>query len=198
MVEPMKTRPLTDPHVALRALGALGALIALAGCSTTEGGFLTELCNAEITEFDFNFGTSSTFPACTVSGDAAQVSGTTADSVAYSFGPDTGALHVRLSALPIATYPQPFTLEVLAASSRPEGTALYRELTWGGCGAECPDDPVDVSVPLATDYSWAKMLDAVPGSDGRFTLGADALLTLRGASLDLLDLRWSPIPKYYE
>ncbi len=186
MAEPMTVRRLAA------AVLALGALTALGGCSVAEGGFLTEVCGAEYTDFSVGFGEGSTYTACSVSGDAAQVTGTTADSIAFRFGPDTGALQIRLSALPLAFNPQPFTAEVLAAASRPEGSTLYRELTWGACGPECPDDLVDASAPLVADYSWLKMLDAVPGFDGRVTLGADALLTFRGASVDLLDLRWPP------
>ncbi|MSP24560.1 MAG: hypothetical protein EXR75_05225 [Myxococcales bacterium] len=177
-----------------RALVALFLLGAGANaCVTYEGFYLNQICGSVTTNFDKN----ESYSPCTVSGDASEVSGATADSVAYRFGPKTGALHIRLSALPIADEPT-WTAEVLAVASRPEGSTLFRELTWGSCGAECPTDPGDASAPVTTDLGWAQLIDGVAGPGRNFTaIPEDAILTLRGANINLYDLRWeTPVYEY--
>jgi len=118
----------------------------------------------------------------------------TEDSIGFRLGPGTGALTIRLDGL--AAVQSPFwSLEVLAASNRPEGSTIFRTLTWGSCGANCPPDPGDVQAPLSQDFAWVNVLENEQGVT--FVVSTDipndAVVTFRGADIDILDIR-TPTP----
>lgn len=130
--------------------------------------------------------------ACTVSGDVKLTSGVSRDVTAVRFGPKgVGELRIRLNAIAATTQPT-WSLEALVASTRPEGSTLFRSLTWGSCGATCPADPADVQANVSEDFQWVRVIDDYAGSNfdpATFqTIPDDAALIFRGADLDLLDL----------
>lgn len=126
-------------------------------------------------------------PLCTTSGDVTVVAGLTGDAKAYRFGPGTGELNIRLSPLVGFEPNGAFFVDVLALSSRSEGSTLFRTMTWGSCTA-CPDDPSDLQVALTDEPVWAPAVSPVLGVAGA---PEDALITLRGADLDIVELRTS-------
>ena len=81
-----------------------------------------------------------------------------------------------------------WSLEVLAASSRSEGSTLYRSMTWGSC-TNCPPNPNDVEVPLDEEFVWAGVINDTPNLGTSNYPPDDANFTLRGADLDIVDLR---------
>ncbi|RLB46264.1 MAG: hypothetical protein DRI90_27520, partial [Deltaproteobacteria bacterium] len=124
---------------------------------------------------------------CTVSGDAELTTGLSSDTTAVHFGPKSGELRIQLYAIRAASQPR-WSLDALAAASRSEGSTLYRSISWGSCGTDCPSDPEDVQAPLSQDFQWAAVVDDLQGSS--YVLSQiDALLTLRGADIDLIDIR---------
>ncbi len=137
----------------------------------------------------------SSVPPCSVSGDAALTTGVTGDTTAVHFGSNTGELRILLAAIQAANQSR-WSLDVLASSSRSEGSTLYRSLSWGTCGSDCPSDPVDAEAPLGEDFEWAAMVDEVQGSFSAQT-SSDAMITLRGAALDIIDLRTPGFESYY-
>ncbi len=160
-------------------LGLSAAL--LIGCGGNDQVFLLDqLCNPDTPSIYGEV-------VCTVSGDAELTTGITSDTTAVHLGPDTGELRIKLYAIGATSQPT-WSLDVLAAASRSEGSTLFRSLTWGNCGSACPSDPDDVQAPLAQDFQWAGMVDDLPGSPSA-TSQTDALLTLRGADIDIIDIR---------
>lgn len=128
-------------------------------------------------------------PNCRLSGDAAYVMGPTADSRAVELGPaGTGTLSILINAIGAGNSVS-WTLDVLSASSRPEGSTLYRTMTWGSCGATCPSDFGDVEAALDHDFKWARVVDDAPGTGLGVFIPDDAVVTLRGADIDLIDIR---------
>lgn len=176
--------------------GALGLLAVAglglsAGCGSSDSSvrLLDRVCGGPI--ITANEGEPPAPPACTIAGDAEQITGVTGDSIGYHFGPKTGSLTIRLDAL-IHTGTGvggtvEFWLDVLAASTRPEGSMLYRTLTWGNCAA-CPDDPADGQAAFGEDFEWVKAVEPVALAD-TLSLPDDAEVTFRGADLDLADIR---------
>ena len=168
----------------IRVGAALAALVlagSLAGCTHQNSAMLLDLiCNDETTS---GFGAS----GCHVEGDARFTSGISGDSMAVLFGPEGGALVMRVNAIDGSRAPS-WTFDVLASSSRPEANTIARSLAWGSCGASCPADPADVEAPLSDDYQWITVVDAELGTNYNQPPN-DALLTLRGTSVHLLDVR---------
>ena len=161
----------------------------LAACGGEPNGLLLDtVCRIEVSN-----STGVNAPGCTVSGDVELTTGVASNLLGVRFGPSAiGELRVRLNAIP-ATMATTWSLDALAASSRPEGSTLFRALTWGSCGATCPQDPPDVQVPLTEDFQWGSLLSDYDGSRGdpsTFTpVPDDAVLILRGSDVHLLDLR---------
>jgi hypothetical protein len=174
-------------HMTL-VLGVTAA--ALNGCGTAEQVFLLEqICNPET---PYAYGDA----VCTVSGDAELTTALTSDSTAVHFGPKSGELRILLYALGAAGQTR-WSLDALAASSRSEGSTLYRSISWGSCGSSCPSDPEDVEAPLSQDFQWAAVVADLPGTSN-VASQVDALLTLRGADIDLIDIRMPGYdPSYY-
>jgi hypothetical protein len=138
-------------------------------------------------------------PNCTLGGDAEYVSGITADSRAVRLGPSgQGSLSILISALGAASQPN-WSVEVLVAAGRPEGSILYRSMTWGSCPQSCPADLGDVEAALDQDFQWARVITDAKGQTTSTpmpgfppTVAAipdDAVITLRGADIDIVDLR---------
>lgn len=130
--------------------------------------------------------------SCTVSGDVELTSGVSKNVIAVRFGPSgVGELRIRLNAITASTQ-QRWSLEALVASTRPEGSTLFRSLTWGSCGATCPADPADVQATASEDFEWVRVIDDYEG--GTFDPSAfqpipdDAALIFRGADIDLIDI----------
>ncbi|MBW2454591.1 MAG: hypothetical protein JRI68_08775 [Deltaproteobacteria bacterium] len=134
-------------------------------------------------------------PPCSVSGDAELTTGVSGDTTAVHFGSGTGELRILLSAVQAASQPR-WSLDVLAASSRSEGSTLYRSISWGTCVSDCPSDPEDVEAPLSGDFQWAAMVTEVTGSFNVQT-SSDAMLTLRGTDIDIIDVRTPGYDSYY-
>ncbi len=125
---------------------------------------------------------------CSTSGDVEQRSGVTADAIAFHFGPATGALHLHLSAFEAIRDPN-WSLEILARSTRPEGSEMFRVMTWSTCAA-CPPDPGDATGVVTGEFSWVRAVDNESGmSDAFASLPNDAMITLRGADLDIVNVR---------
>jgi len=168
--------------------------LALASCGLLGCGseaqvlLLDRICNPDVP-------LATSQPNCTVAGDADLTTGVTGDTTAVRFGPSTGELYVRLGAIQAASQAV-WSLDVLAASSRSEGSTLYRSLSWGTCGSDCPSDPDDVEAPLSDEFQWAAMVTDLAGSfSAPSTL--DAFLVLRGADIDIIDLRTPGFDSYY-
>jgi hypothetical protein len=171
--------------VDLRHIIALG--LAASACNSdpeTQSILLEQLCSQPPAA---NTG----IAACTLEGDAQRTSGLTADSTAIRLGPSSGALRIRLNLFPVAQ--QQWSLEALAAARplRPEGNLLFRSIDFGSCDAvTCPDQPPDTQAPLSEDFQWAVMVESLPGSATPGTVPPDdASLILRGADIDILELR---------
>jgi hypothetical protein len=127
-------------------------------------------------------------PACVVSGDAEITSGITPDATAVRLGTNGGVLRIRTNALQ-GLNGATFSLDVLAAANplRAEGNVLFRTLTWGSCGTQCPPEPSDSEASLSEDYAWAEMVKDLASAQG--VAPDDAVIELRGADIDILDLR---------
>ena len=169
--------------------------IALAGCSGGDGAamLLNQICNpAPLGPYYVeppSTGTDSA--ACTVSGDATITDGLSSGATAVKLGPNGGDFRIRLQAIPPAfsySVGETWSLDVLAASSRPEGSTLVRLLSYGSCGAACPPDPADVEANLTEDVSWVSVVSDLPTSEGQ-SYPSDAVLIFRGADIDILELR---------
>ncbi len=137
-------------------------------------------------------GLPATVPACTTTGDVEITSGTSNDITGVRFGASGfGELRIRLNAIN-ATTQNEWSLETLVASTRPEGSTLFRSLTWGSCGASCPIDPADVEAPTTEDFQWLRVIDTYAGSTFDPLTGMpvpdDAAVILRGADIDLIDI----------
>jgi hypothetical protein len=132
-------------------------------------------------------------PACYLGGDARRTTGMTGNTVAFHLGPATGSLHIRLAAVPGIDRPR-WSLDLLAASARPEGTTVYVELTWGTCTTVCPaSDPQDASAPASESFQWLALVQGVEGAQispsSTERVPPDAVLTFRGADVDIVDIR---------
>ncbi len=128
---------------------------------------------------------------CVTTGDVALTSGASSDVIGVRFGPSgSGQLSIRLNAIAAITA-ETWTLEALVASTRPEGSTLFRSLTWGSCGATCPSDPPDIEAIVSDDYTWAQVIENVEGTNllpGEQPVPDDAALIFRGADIDLVDI----------
>jgi hypothetical protein len=166
-----------------RAILACLVATASAACGGEEGHLLL----ATICSRPSPTGTNA--PACRVSGDAELTTGLTPESLAVRFGSASGALHIRINAIDAILQPS-WSLEVLAAA-RPLGASgnhLFRSFDWGSCALECPQDAPEVEASLEEDFAWVAVVEDLGGTHGAF-VPDDATLTLRGADIDLLDLR---------
>jgi len=145
---------------------------------------------------------STTEPACRLEGDARETTAISADSIGFQLGPATGSLIIRLNAIPAALQGGTWSLDVLTASSRAEGSTLYRTITWGSCGGACPADPADSQAELNDDFAWVPLVVDQPGyvpNSGEQLLD-DATLILTGADIDIVDVRtpgYDPYNFYY-
>jgi hypothetical protein len=174
-----------------RALLVPMALV-LAGCEAEESTLLLDrLCN-QTTSFDPFTGQQIGSP-CELSGDVFFTTAVSEDTVGLRFGPSGGKLTIHLLGLSAAARNR-WTLDALASSTQPEGSAIFRSLTWGSCGPSCPADPGDVEAPLDESFVWVTLVDDQPGSNGQ-PIPGDAILVLRGKSFDLVDLRAPGVPQ---
>jgi len=175
-------------------LPAVAGLWLSAGCDSSDSSvrLLDQICGGLTSSEAPSYAPPPGEPACTIAGDVEQITGVTGDSIGYHFGPKTGSLTIRLDAL-IHTVAEgtggtvELWLDVLAASTRPEGSLLYRTLTWGNCAA-CPDDPADAQAAFGEDFEWVRAVDPVAVAD-TLSIPDDAEVTFRGADLDLADIR---------
>jgi hypothetical protein len=130
---------------------------------------------------------------CTTSGDVEIVTGVSEDVTAVHFGSNgTGEFRIRINAISAANQSAQWSFEALAASSRSEGSSLFRTLTWGSCGATCPADPPDIEAEVTEDFEWLRVIDDYAGSNFNTTfvpVPDDAAISFRGADLDLIDVR---------
>jgi hypothetical protein len=168
-----------------RRLVALLAGLA-AGCDAEPSSLLLDNVCSRSSFFDPNTGMD-LGPACELSGDAQLVTSLSSDVSGVRFGPGGGSLKVRLAVLAAANDDR-WTLDALAAATRPEGSSIFRSLTWGSCGPGCPADPVDVGAPLDESYVWVTVVADQPGSNGA-QIPTDASLILRATDVDLVDIR---------
>ncbi len=176
-------------HVVVAAL--LAPLVA-AGCEAEDSTLLLDrVCRGE-TLYDSTTG-QPLGPPCELSGDAAYATAVSDDTRAVRFGPEGGKLTIHLAAL-FAASQNHWTLDALATSSQPEGSSIFSSLTWGSCGPACPADPADVGAPLDDSFVWVTLVDDQPGSNGG-TIPFDAVVSLRGKAVDLLDLRTPGVPQ---
>jgi hypothetical protein len=171
-----------------RSTTMIAAVLFSVGCADPNPLLLDTVCRSTVSAE----GQQSSVDACIVSGDAELVTGVSSDVMAVQFGPSgNGELRIRLNAI-AATTADRWTLEALVASNRPEGSTLFRSLTWGSCGATCPADPPDVEADIDEDFAWTRVVDDSEGTS--FTPGNtevvpdDASIIFRGADLDLLDI----------
>ena len=166
---------------------ALAALTA--GCTADANPLLLDtVCRTQVSPN----GLPSTVPACAVSGDVVITTGVSSDVIGVRFGPSgMGALRIRLNAI-AATTAERWTLEALVASTRPEGSTLFRSLTWGSCGARCPSDPADIEAKV--DDSFTRVVVVADFEGTNFEAGStdivpdDATIVFRGADIDLVDI----------
>jgi len=158
----------------------------ISGCETDGSPLLLDLICGPQTYYSPGTGAS-----CTVTGDAVLTSGVTGNATGVHFGAaGSGELRIRINAIPATYQGVSWSLEALAASSRSEGSTLYRSLTWGTCvNTTCPPNPNDVEVPLDEDFVWAGVIDDAPNLGAGNYPPDDANITLRGADIDLVDLR---------
>jgi hypothetical protein len=168
------------------------AVVCLAGCEAEDSTLLLDRLCSQSSTFDPLTGQQLGAP-CELSGDADFATGASDDTMAVRFGPAGGKLTIRLGAL-VAAMQGHWTLDALAASSRPEGSAIFRSLTWGSCGPTCPADPGDVEAPLDEEFVWVTLVDEQPGSNGQ-PIPGDAVITLRGKAVDMIDLRTPGVPQ---
>ena len=166
---------------------AVLALLGASGCNTEDSVLLLEqICRAT-----FSIGTSSSVngDACTVAGDAQETSGLTGDSLAFRLGPKTGELRIRLDVIEAVTNSS-WSLDVLAASNRPEGSTIYGEINWGSCSGR-PSTPKDAEASLGEGFEWVNMVDNQAGVSvwGSVDLASNSLIIFRGADVDIIDLR---------
>jgi hypothetical protein len=165
---------------------ALGALLT-GCCASGRPMLLDQICRGR---------TSTGGPNCVLGGDAAYISGITTDTRAVRLGSSgKGTLSFPINALGAATQPQ-WSLQVLSAAVRPEGSTLYSSMTWGSCGTACPADVGDVEADLNQDFQWAQVVSGATGVPTTITpagtptlIPDDAVITLRGTDLDIVDLR---------
>jgi hypothetical protein len=139
-------------------------------------------------------GVQSPVEPCIVTGDVEITTGVSRDVTGVRFGPSgIGELRIRLNAI-AATTADSWTLEALAASTRPEGSTLFRSLTWGSCGATCPGDPADIEAVVDDNFTWVRVISDSEGTSFDQSSGAqevvpdDATLVFRGADIDLVDI----------
>ncbi len=172
----------------------LGAALLLTGCAAEGQPLLLDaICRSSIPS------SSGTLVApCSASGDVELTSGVSKDVIGVRFGPSgVGDFRIRLNAITATTQAE-WSFEVLAASTRPEGSRLFRTITWGSCGATCPADPVDVEVALSNDFEWAIVVDDAEGAtvDPFLPSPDDAALVFRGADIDLVDVATPGVDQY--
>jgi len=167
------------------------ALLICVGCTTNATPLVLDLiCRNQF----YNYAGSSGGEACRVSGDAKATTGITGDTYAVHLGSSTGALHIKLAAIANTTQSS-WSLDVLAAATAPEGSPIYRSVTWGTCAGQCTDDPADVQAALKSEFQWAKVVEGLAGTAGPYPPD-DAELTLRGADIDIVDLRLPGFDSY--
>lgn len=188
---------MADPRLLIPLTAA--ASLMLLGCSTEpQVRVLDNICNPDLDEY--YYGSTGSSNACTVSGDARETTGVSADTIGFKLGPGTGSLHIRMNAIQ-AVYSSVWSLDVLAASARPEGSTIFRTITWGSCASSCPADPDDTEAALAEDFEWITMVTGETGAV-QFSdpIPDDALLTFTGADIDIVDIRlpgWDHDSYYY-
>lgn len=166
--------------------------LALPGCADDGQGFLLDsLCRGAI----FNPQSGGVASTCRLSGDATFTSGITSDAIAVTLGPAGGQIDIALAAIP-AVHQSTWSLDALVASRRAEGSVLGRpQINWGSCGVTCPGPIEGVELDLTEDLRWAVLVDTRPGTATSFTgagsstIPADAVITLRGSDIDILELR---------
>jgi hypothetical protein len=176
-----------------RQLLTLCAAMAIAGCAEDRQAFMLDnICRNQFAVRD-QFGTPS--PGCRLSGDATFTTGISSDSIAVKLGPNGGRLEIALAAIP-AAHQATWSFDALVASRRPEGSVLGRpEIDWGSCGVICPGVIEGVEVDLTDEVRWAVLIDGRPGTATQFAqfaaspIPADAVITLRGSDIDILDVR---------
>ncbi len=167
---------------------ATAALLGLSGCATADSVMLLDqVCKA-------TYAPASNNPingdACTVAKDARETTGLTGDSLAFRLGPSTGELRIRLDVIPAVTSAN-WAIEVLAASSRPEGSTIYREINWGSCKG-CPSTPKDAEAALGEEFEWVRVIENQPAFQtwsSSAALASDSLIIFRGADIDIVDIR---------
>ncbi len=167
----------------------LGASVWAAGCAADANPLLLDtVCRSQVSPD----GSTSQVEPCIVTGDVKITTGVSDDVMGVRFGPSgVGELRIRLNAI-AATTTETWTLDALVASTRPEGSTLFRSLTWGSCGTTCPADPTDVEAPVEEDFTWVRAIDNSQGTsfDPSSLGGApdDAALIFRGADIDLVEI----------
>ncbi len=174
----------------LRVAAVATLALATAACAAEDSTFLlNSLCGRAS-----GVGGAGQAPQCQITGDAARVTGVSEDTFGIRFGPSgTGEVRIRLSAIPAASTAQ-WSLLALAASTRPEGSTLFRTLTWGSCGATCPPDPADIEAPVEEGYTLIRVVNDSEGAGAGRDMGTvgivpeDAVVVFRGADIDLADL----------
>jgi hypothetical protein len=176
---------------ALLVVAALGCT----GCTETFARLLDFVCRESVPNAGVNpnqVGSGAAGPSqfgenCELENDAVATTGLTSDSLAFHFGPDGGSLAILMAAVPAALEAK-FSLEVLVASSSADGSVLTRELTWGSCGASCPVDPPRADADVSDAFVWVTLIGETTGTQGE-PIPSDAILTLSGRELDIVDLR---------
>lgn len=170
-----------------RAL-ALVMACALMGCADANPLLLDTVCNTDISPS----GAPSPIEPCIASGDVTITTGVSRDVMGVRFGPSgQGEFRIRLNAIG-AVNADRWTMFALVASTRPEGSTLFRSMTFGSCGASCPADPPDIEVAVDEDYALVRVVDDLEGAN--FTEGSaqfvpdDASITFRGADMDLIGI----------
>lgn len=175
-----------------RLLVFVSVAIASVGCADDQQAFMLEnLCRSQA---PIAGPSGSSLPTCRLAGDAAFTSGISSDAIAVKLGPGGGRLEIALNAIP-AVHQASWSFEALVASRRPEGSVLGRpEIDWGSCGVACPGVIEGVEVDLTDEVRWASLVENRLGTGTPTTVAIspippDAVIILRGADIDILDVR---------
>lgn len=187
-------RPRRSPRAwILAALAALFGAHASASCSThCDGGECTDSSEARLLDRvcaqSFPEG-----PACEVGAGAAKSTGITADTTGFLLDDAGGILVFHLAALDGVRSGDTFDVEILAASTLAEGSQLETRLSWGSCAQGCLPDPNPfVSSAIPPQYTWFPVVLGQPSAQTT-GLPYDAVLSLKGKSIDIADIRVSSI-----
>mgnify|MGYP001231966115 CR=1 FL=1 len=176
----------------LAALTALfGAQVGAACSSRCDGGECTDSSEARLLDRLCRQGFPEG-PACELGKGAVKSTGITGDSIGFHLGDEGGTLRFHLLGIEGVRLGDRFDVEVLMASTDPEGSRVDAVLDWGSCAAGCPTNPPVFDTSVTPEYHWVSVVIGQPSAQTT-GLPYDAVLALTGRSVDIADIRVSSI-----